>query len=82
MLNRVFEFGKRENYFILKPLKEVSDKICESEEFELIDFDETKKRVVDEANQSTRSSCDGLEIGENINFIEFKSFKNRKTKVN
>lgn len=82
MLNRVFEFGKDKNYFILKPLKEVSDKLCESEEFKLIDFDETKKQVIEEANQSTRASCDGLEISENINFIEFKGFKNVKKKFN
>ena len=55
---------------------------CESLEFELIDFDETKKQVIKEANQFTRSSCDGLKINENINFIEFKSFKITKEEKN
>ena len=76
MLEIVLEKGK--NYFIFDSLTKVSDNSCFCEDIKLIDFDETKKIVVEEANQSNRSSCDGLHINSSINFIEFKSFKKVK----
>ena len=76
MLEKVLTKGKK--YFIFDSLTKVSDDTCLCEEFELIDFDETKREVVNEANQSNRSSCDGLHLDDSVNFIEFKSFKKVK----
>jgi len=76
MLEKVLNKGKK--YFTFDSLTNVSDNTCICEEFKLIDFDETKKIVINEANQSNRSSCDGLYLNKNINFIEFKSFKKVK----
>jgi len=76
MLEKVLIKGKK--YFIFDSLTKVSDNTCLCKEFELIDFDKTKKIVINEANQSNRSSCDGLHLNDNVNFIEFKSFKKVK----
>jgi len=76
MLEKVLDKGKK--YFTFDSLTNVSDNTCICEKFKLIDFDETKKIVINEANQSNRSSCDGLYLNDNINFIEFKSFKKVK----
>jgi hypothetical protein len=76
MLEKVLDKGKK--YFLFKSLTDVSDNTCLCKVLKLIDFDETKKIVVSEANQSNRSSCDGLYLNNNINFIEFKSFKKVK----
>ena len=76
MLDVVLEKGKK--YFSCDSLAKVSDNTCFCEEFKLIDFDKTKKIVVEEANQVNRSSCDGLHLNDSINFIEFKSFKKVK----
>ena len=76
MLEKVLTKGKK--YFILDSLTNVSDDTCICQEFKLIDFDETKKIVINEANQSNRSSCDGLHLDDSVNFIEFKSFKKVK----
>ena len=76
MLEKVLIKGTK--YFIFDSLTKVSDNTCLCKEFELIDFDETKKIVINEANQSNRSSCDGLHLNDNVNFIEFKSFKKVK----
>jgi hypothetical protein len=76
MLEKVLNKGKK--YFIFDSLSKVSDDTCLDNECKLIDFDETKKIVIEEAHQSSRSSCDGLHLNDNINFIEFKSFKKVK----
>jgi len=76
MLEKVLTKGKK--YFIFDSLTEISDDTCICQEFELIDFDETKKLVINEANQANRSSCDGLHLDDSVNFIEFKSFKKVK----
>ncbi len=82
MLNRIEQFAKEHQYFIFDSLTEVSDKTCICEDLELIDFDKTKEKIIKEANQNKRSSCDGLNLKNSINFIEFKSFKNVKKKFN
>ena len=80
MLDRIEKFAKEHKYFIFDSLTEVSDKTCICEDLELIDFDKTKEKIIKEANQNKRSSCDGLYLTNSINFIEFKSFKNVKKK--
>ena len=80
MLQRIESFGQEHGYFIFDALTNVSDKTCICNDVELIDFDKTKEKIIEEANQNKRSSCDGLNLKESINFIEFKSFKNVKTK--
>jgi len=76
MLEKVLTKGNK--YFIFDSLTEISDHTCICQEFKLIDFDETKKIVINEANQVNRSSCDGLYLDDSINFVEFKSFKKVK----
>ncbi|MCH9739557.1 MAG: hypothetical protein K0U38_01765 [Epsilonproteobacteria bacterium] len=80
MLKRIENFGEANGYFIFDSLTKVSDQTCICDNLIIIDFDKTKEKIIEETNQSTRSSCDGLNLKESIDFIEFKSFKNVKTK--
>ncbi|MEA3354319.1 MAG: hypothetical protein U9Q33_10940 [Campylobacterota bacterium] len=73
MLNKLKNFADNK-YFFEEPLSNVSDGCCEGEN-KLIDYDKVKEIIIEEANQQTRSSCDGLKIDTEINFFEFKSLK-------
>ena len=80
MLKRIEKWGVENGYFIYDSLKEVSDKTCLCKDLKLIDFDKTTQKVIEEANQNTRTSCDGLNLSKSIDFIEFKSFEDVKRK--
>jgi len=80
MLERIEKWGVENGYFIYDSLKEVSDETCFCNDLQLIDFDKTKQKIIEEANQNTRTSCDGLNLSKSIDFIEFKSFKDVKRK--
>ncbi|MDQ7086089.1 MAG: hypothetical protein Q9M36_14775 [Sulfurovum sp.] len=79
MLEKVLERDTK--YFIFDSLKNVSDESCLCEDYQLIDFDETKKIIIKEFTLSTLASCDGLYFNNSINFLEFKGFKKIKSKL-
>ena len=74
-LKKVFNFGLSKEYFKKLKIKDIKKSCCDLE-FEIIDFDETKEIVCNEANQVYRKSCDGLCLKDSIDFIEFKSLNN------
>ncbi len=74
-LEKILEFGISKNYFKKLPIKDI-DKSCCNLDYEIVDFDETKKIICSEANQATRKSCDGLCLNKSVDFIEFKSLNN------
>lgn len=82
MLDRIKSFGIDNGYFTFDRVTEVSDKTCFCDELKIINFDKTNEKIIKEANQNKRSSCDGLNLENSIDFIEFKSFKNVKIKFN
>jgi len=82
MLDRIKSFGIDNGYFTFDRVTEVSDKTCFCNELKIIDFDKTNDKITEEANQNKRSSCDGLNLENSIDFIEFKSFKKVKIKFN
>ena len=82
MLDRIKSFGIDNGYFTFNRVTEVSDKTCFCNELKIIGFDKTNEKIIKEANQNKRSSCDGLNLENSIDFIEFKSFKNVKIKFN
>ena len=75
ILEKVLEFGISKKYFEELAIKDIDKSCCTLDNF-IIDFDKTKEKVCNEANQVTRKSCDGLCLVESIDFIEFKSLNN------
>lgn len=81
-LKEVINFGKKQQLFTYKALKDIEHTVCTCIEIEVIDFDETKIKFAKLANlQFQPKSCDCLIFDENDNraiFIEIKSLEKFK----
>jgi hypothetical protein len=75
-LNALLEYGIRKKYFIQSAIGDIDKTCCKNSKIVVIDFDDTKTKIVAEHNYFTMKSCDALRIvpdGDSIEFIEFKS---------
>ncbi|MEI2664062.1 hypothetical protein [Rossellomorea sp. LJF3] len=80
MLQRLLDHGINNSYFKIKPIKDIEKSCCQVSITEVIDYDDTKRYMIDTLNQSSITfqdpkSCDALKIipaSDRIDFIEFK----------
>ncbi len=78
ILAKVLKLGAEQSFFISKKINEIEKSCCASQECEIIDFDETAKKISMQQALQTVSSCDGLKICSQYNridFIELKGFE-------
>lgn len=91
MLKRLLSFGLQDALFNYRTVKEIEKSFMNDCEMEVIDYDETKRKIIERINASPHwtfnepKSCDGLLILPDINridFIEFKSLKSFLIRLN
>ncbi|RIW26966.1 hypothetical protein D3H55_23410 [Bacillus salacetis] len=80
MIEKLLKFGMDEGYFIIKEIKDIEKSCCDISSTKVIDFDETKKRLIQVINQSPEvfqepKSCDALKLFTNTNRLDFLEFK-------
>lgn len=78
MLQRLQDFGIREGFFDIKPLRELPKSCCLNAATEVIDYDKTKEILSKITPINQPKSADALKILphlDRIDFIELKGFE-------
>jgi len=82
MLQRLIDFGIKENFFNMQPLGTLPKSCCTTSKTLVIDFDKTKEEISEKRGFQQPKSVDALKILPDLNRIDFIELKGFQSFIN